>query len=95
MVLRANEKTIEKEFLSYFMQGDAFMSRAIQISEGSLSPTIKNKTPAAQEFILPKKEKQKKFVSVFKRLDNSIEQLKQQKTTLKHLKQKLLNEILG
>jgi type I restriction enzyme S subunit len=85
MILRANEKHIEKEFLPYFMQSDAFMSRAVQISEGSLSPTIKNKTLAVQEFILPKKEKQKELVSVFKQFD----------TTLKNLKQKLLNEILG
>jgi type I restriction enzyme S subunit len=95
MILRANEKNIEKEFLPYFMQSDAFMRRAVQISEGSLSPTIKSKTLAQQEFILPKKEKQAELVSVFKQFDKTIEQLKHQKTTLKHLKQKLLNEILG
>lgn len=95
MILRANEKHIEKEFLPYFMQSDTFMSRAVQISEGSLSPTIKNKTLAVQEFILPKKEKQKEFISVFQQFDTTMEQLKQQKITLKNLKQKLLNEILG
>lgn len=95
MILRANETHIEKEFLPYFMQSDAFMSRAVQISEGSLSPTIKNKTLAVQEFILPKKEKQKELVLVFKQFDTTLQQLKQQKLTLKHLKQKLLNEILG
>ena len=95
MILRANEKNIEKDFLPYFMQSDTFMSRAVQISEGSLSPTIKNKTLAVQEFFLPKKEKQKELISVFKQFDTTMEQLKQQKRTLKHLKQKLLNEILG
>lgn len=95
MILRANEKNIEKDFLPYFMQSDTFMSRAVQISEGSLSPTIKNKTLAVQEFILPKKEKQKELIIVFKQFDTTMEQLKQQKTTLKNLKQKLLNEILG
>jgi len=95
MILRASEKTIEKEFLPYFMQSDAFMSRAVQISEGSLSPTIKNKTLAVQKFNLPKKEKQKELISLFKQFDETMEQLKQQKATLKNLKQKLLNEILG
>jgi len=95
MILRANEKNIEKDFLPYFMQSDTFMSRAVQISEGSLSPTIKNKTLAVQEFILPKKEKQKELISVLKQFDTTMEQLKQQRTTLKNLKQKLLNEILG
>ena len=95
MILRANEKNIEKDFLPYFMQSDTFMSRAVQISEGSLSPTIKNKTLAVQEFFLPKKEKQKELIAVFKQFDTLMEQLKQQRTTLKNLKQKLLNEILG
>lgn len=95
MILRANEKHIEKDFLPYFLQSDTFMNRAVQISEGSLSPTIKNKTLAVQEFILPKKEKQKELIALFKQFDTTMEQLKQQKTTLKNLKQKLLNEILG
>jgi type I restriction enzyme S subunit len=95
MILRANEKNIEKDFLPYFMQSDTFMSRAVQISEGSLSPTIKNKTLAIQEFILPKKEKQKELICVFKQYDNTVNELKKQKATLKNLKQKLLNEILG
>jgi len=95
MILRANEKNIEKDFLPYFMQSDTFMSRAVQISEGSLSPTIKNKTLAVQEFILPKKEKQKELIVVFKQFDTTMEQLKQQRITLKNLKQKQLNEILG
>ncbi len=95
MILRANGKNIEKEFLPYFMQSDAFMNRAVQISEGSLSPTIKSKTLALQEFILPKKEKQKELIDLFIQFDTTLQQLKQQKTTLKQLKQKLLNEILG
>ncbi len=95
MILRANEKNIEKDFLPYFMQSDAFMSRAVQISEGSLSPTIKSKTLAQQEFILPKKEKQKELILIFKHFDTAIELVKTQKATLKQLKQHLLAEILG
>lgn len=95
MVLRANQKNIEKEFLPFFMQSDEFMDRAVQISEGSLSPTIKTKTLGKQEFLMPKKSKQQELVMVFKQFDVTIEQLKQQRTFLKNLKQKLLNEILG
>ncbi|RJP59613.1 MAG: restriction endonuclease subunit S [Deltaproteobacteria bacterium] len=95
MILRANEKHIEKEFLPYFMQSDVFMNRAVQISEGSLSPTIKWKTLASQEFYLPKKEKQKELTKVFKQFGTTRDQLKHQKTTLKNLKQKLLSDILG
>ncbi len=71
------------------------MNRAVQISEGSLSPTIKWKTLAAQEFYLPRKEKQQELTRVFKQFDITIAQLKHQKVTLKNLKQKLLSEILG
>lgn len=95
MILRANEKNIEKEFLPFFMQSDIFMERAVQISEGSLSPTIKWKTLASQEFYLPKKEKQKEITEIFKKFDITSNQLKQQKITLNNLKQKLLSEILG
>lgn len=95
MVLRANEENIEKDFLPYLMQSDEFMNRAVQISEGSLSPTIKWKTLAQQEFICPRKEKQTKLIEVFKQSDETREFVLKQKETLKMLKQKLLNEILG
>ena len=94
MILRANVKNIEKEFLPYFMQSDIFMNRAVQISEGSLSPTIKSKTLAQQEFKLPKKEKQNDLILLFKQFDASMEQLEIQNEILKKLKRKLLNKLL-
>jgi type I restriction enzyme S subunit len=95
MVLRTNEKAIEKDLLPFFMQSDAFMNRAVQISEGSLSPTIKWKVLANQEFVLPKREKQKQLAEIFIHFDKVIGEIRQQKQTLKNLKFKLLNEILG
>lgn len=95
MVLRANETAIEKDLLPFFMQSDAFMNRAVQISEGSLSPTIKWKVLATQEFTIPKIEKQKKIAETFVHFDKVIAEIRQQKETLKNLKFKLLNEILG
>jgi hypothetical protein len=95
MILRANENIIEKDLLPYFMQSDTFMERAVQISEGSLSPTIKWKTLAAQEFMLPKKDKQSRLIEIFKQFDTTINLLKQQASALRTLKQNLLNEILG
>ncbi len=95
MVLRANEKTIEKDLLPFFMQSDVFMNRAVQISEGSLSPTIKWKVLANQEFVIPKREKQKQIAETFIHFDKVIEEIRQQKQTLKNLKLKLLYEILG
>lgn len=95
MVLRANKKSIYKDYLPFFMHSDSFMIRAKEISEGSISPTIKWKNLERQEFNIPEIEEQIKFTQVFKQIEEIRNQLKQQKTTLKNLKQKLLNEILG
>lgn len=95
MVLRAKEKNINKVFLPYFMQSDEFMERAVQISEGSLSPTIKWKVLEKQEFEVPKLEYQPILVEIFESFDKLISELRIQKETLKKLKHKLLDEILG
>ncbi|MDM8526381.1 restriction endonuclease subunit S [Desulfococcaceae bacterium HSG8] len=95
MVLRAKEDVIKKEFLPYFMQSDVFMDRAVQISEGSLSPTIKWKVLEKQKFAIPKMEFQEKLTGLFRHFDKLIYELKGQKKTLTKLKQKLLDEIFG
>lgn len=95
MVLRAKEKAVNKEFLPFFMQSDVFMNRAIQISEGSLSPTIKWKVLEKQDFLMPKIEFQDKLTDLFKQFDKLIYQLREQNQALKKLKHQLLDEILG
>jgi type I restriction enzyme, S subunit len=62
MVLRANEEVLLHEFLPFFMQSDYFWDRAIQISVGSLSPTINWTTLAGEEFVLPPMEEQYRLV---------------------------------
>jgi type I restriction enzyme S subunit len=46
------------------MQSDLFMSRAIEISVGSLSPTINWRTMAVQEFALPPMDEQRRILEV-------------------------------
>ena len=65
MVLRAKPEIVIPEFLPFFMQSDLFMNRAVEISVGSLSPTINWKTMAVQEFALPPKDEQEKLVRLF------------------------------
>lgn len=62
MVLRAKPEVVLPKFLPFFMQSDLFMNRAIEISVGSLSPTINWKTMAAQTFALPPMETQCRIV---------------------------------
>jgi type I restriction enzyme S subunit len=64
MVLRAKTEVVLPEFLAFFMQSDLFMKRAVEISVGSLSPTINWKTMAAQEFALPPMEKQRRLADL-------------------------------
>ena len=64
MVLRAKPEVVLPEFLPFFMQSDLFMNRAVEISVGSLSPTINWKTLAAQEFALPPLEGQRRIAEM-------------------------------
>lgn len=66
MVLEANPKNVLPEFLPFFMQSDVFMNRAVAVSEGSLSPTIKWKVLAEQKFNFPNIENQKKILGLIK-----------------------------
>lgn len=66
MVLRAKPAVVFPEFLPYFMQSDLFMDRAVEISVGSLSPTINWKALAQQEFALPPLDQQRRISTLLK-----------------------------
>ena len=72
MVLEANPENVIPEFLPFFMQSDVFMNRAVAISEGSLSPTIKWKILAQQEFLIPPTDKQETYVSILKKISSVV-----------------------
>lgn len=73
MVLRAKPDVVLPEFLPFFMQSDLFMSRAVEISVGSLSPTINWKTMAVQEFALPPIDEQQQISSAMRSIEDVIE----------------------
>ena len=62
MVLEAIPGKILPEFLPFFMQSNQFMERAVDISEGSLSPTIKWKVLENQIFQIPNLNNQKQII---------------------------------
>jgi type I restriction enzyme S subunit len=68
MVLEAIPESVVPEYLPFFMQSDMFMERAVAISEGSLSPTIKWKTLANQEFPLPPRPRQEEILNAIKKI---------------------------
>lgn len=91
MVLEEVVGKIIPGLLPFFIQSDMFMDRAVAISEGSLSPTIKWKTLAIQEFPLPPIERQKEILEVMEKLE---EVDKKTKKTIESLNVLLENTIV-
>ncbi|MBD5467985.1 MAG: restriction endonuclease subunit S [Lachnospiraceae bacterium] len=64
MVLRPKEKVVTKEYFPLFISSDYFLDKAIQISVGSLSPTINWKDLQNLEFEIPSIEEQQRVAPV-------------------------------
>lgn len=76
LVLRPNAENVIPEFLPFFMMSEVFWKRAIEISVGSLSPTINWKALAKQEFLLPPKDQQAQLAKLLWAMDEVIEKEK-------------------
>jgi len=94
-VIRANEELLLQDLLKHIMLSERFTQYSIGVSKGSTNPYINWKDLDNFSFQVPDLETQRDIINVLDGILQIVEQLKQQKTTLKHLKQKLLNEILG
>lgn len=95
MVLEAIPEAIIPEFLPFFMQSDMFMNRAVSISEGSLSPTIKWKTLANQEFPLPPLESQKRLINILGKVKGLISKRKELRQQLDGLCKSIFMKMFG
>jgi type I restriction enzyme S subunit len=73
MVLRPKLENVLAEFLPFFLLSEKFWERAIEISVGSLSPTINWKALAKQEFLLPPKDQQAQLAELLWAMDEVIE----------------------
>jgi type I restriction enzyme S subunit len=72
MVLRAKPDVILPELLPFFLQSEIFHQRAMEISVGSLSPTINWTTLAKQEFPLPPVDEQRRIADLLWAADDAI-----------------------
>ena len=77
LVLRPKEKNVLPEFIPFFLMSEKFWERAIEISVGSLSPTINWKSLAKQEFLLPPKDQQAQLAELLWAMDEVIEEEKE------------------
>lgn len=74
LVLRANPEVIDSKLFPFFIHSDLFMNCAVDISVGSLSPTINWGTLKHQTFTLPPIEKQDELAELFWAIESVIEQ---------------------
>ncbi|MDT0552117.1 restriction endonuclease subunit S [Urechidicola vernalis] len=77
LVLRPKSENVNQDFLPFFMMSEKFWQRAIEISVGSLSPTINWKVLAKQEFLLPPKDQQAQLAKLLWAMDEVIEREKE------------------
>lgn len=69
MVVRAKLEVVLPEFLPFLMMSDRFMNRAVEISVGSLSPTINWKTLKREEFEVPPIDLQRRIAEILWAVD--------------------------
>ena len=73
MVLRAKPELCLPEFLPFLMMSDAFMKRAVEISVGSLSPTISWGVLKQQQFALPPLDQQRRIAELLWAVDDDLQ----------------------
>lgn len=76
MVLRPNAEVIDPDFFPLFISSDYFLDAAINISVGSLSPTINWRDLKILEFELPDLETQRKLAAVLWSINDTMESYK-------------------
>lgn len=90
LVLRPNSENVNPDLLPFFMMSEKFWQRAIEISVGSLSPTINWKVLAKQEFLFPPKDQQARLAKLLWAMDEVIEREIESKNKYKQFYKRFL-----
>lgn len=85
MVIRARPDKVLPEFLPFLMMSDRFMNRAVEISVGSLSPTINWTTLKLEEFDLPPLDQQRRIAEILWAVDATNVQYDKSQKNLEQL----------
>jgi restriction endonuclease S subunit len=73
MVVRARSGVVLPEFLPFLMMSDQFMNRAVEISVGSLSPTINWTTLKHEPFAHPPLDTQRRIAEILWAVDENLQ----------------------
>lgn len=93
MVIRARPDKVLPEFLPFLMMSDRFMNRAVEISVGSLSPTINWTTLKLETFDLPPLDQQRRIAEILWAVDASLGANEGLESSLLEYRQSLLDSI--
>ncbi len=94
MVIRARPDKVLPEFLPFLMMSDRFMNRAVEISVGSLSPTINWTTLKLETFNLPPLDQQSRIAQISWDLDRFAELASQISLKLKRVADAKIQEVI-
>ena len=94
IVLRAKPDICLPEFLPFFMQSETFHQRALEISVGSLSPTINWSALARQDFPLPSLDEQRRIADLLWAADDDICRTQDLHVATQNLKKVVFNNLL-
>lgn len=94
LVLRANPEVIDPKLFPFFMHSNAFMHRAVDISVGSLSPTINWGTLKNEVFTIPPKIYQQDFSELVINSDLVISSEESVLSNYKRFYKAYLNDII-
>jgi type I restriction-modification system DNA methylase subunit len=92
MVVRAKPDVVLPEFLPFLMMSDHFMNRAVEISVGSLSPTINWRTLKLEEFAIPPLDQQRHIAEILWAVDEAQQAHRSTEETIKTLFDATLDE---
>lgn len=95
MVVRAKPDKVLPEFLPFLMMSDRFMNRAVEISVGSLSPTINWTTLRLEEFDLPPLDQQRRIAEILWAVDALIGKWQNTRDAAERLFAALLADVFG
>lgn len=95
LVFRPKKEKILPDLLPLYVMSDAFINYAISTSAGSLSPRTKWRDLAQYQILLPPIDKQEQIADLFHTIDNTVNQLENQKIILKKLCKQLINGLLA
>ena len=95
MVVRVKPGVILPEFLPFLMISDRFMKRAVEISVGSLSPTINWTTLKHEEFDLPPLDQQRRIAEILLAVDDVCEHAYHTSVATRELRTAAHREVLA